>query len=380
MAWTSSTATTGVGVNGVLSTTANNALITDNSWWDNNYLEIYGANDTVIGGGGYGFDSIGAMLYPERGMNGNYAYIDGRAGDDVLVAAAIQGDMYATLVGGTGTDSYGFGCNSDSTINVVLDTSGSNEPEYFAIFYEGYHDAAFTAYLTDSGGIIRDDAGRLNVTLKGEDINYDLNYGEIWIYPHGVRADSILNVAAEVWYNGEWKRLGEVVRYGGYISGLTINGNALSVNDWHSGGVVTNGVYGLDGLIVIDNTQSTTARYLGGNAQANQILAGNGGDTIWGAANNDVLLGGAGVDTFLYGLSEGADVVANSDWLDTVSLYNMTLGNISGVYAEAGLVVVGLDANNAVAIQYSGVYSPLIKLADGSQYRYNGANNSWQNA
>ena len=375
MAWTSSTATTGVGVNGVRSTTANNALITDNSWWDNDYLEIYGANDTVLGGGGS--DSIGVMLYPERGMNGNYAYINGGSSGDVLVAAAIQGELYATLVGGAGTDSYGFGCNSDSTINVVLDTSG-NDLEYFAIFYEDYHSGSFTCYGTDSGFIVRDDAGRLNVTLKGEDLNYDLNNGYIWAYPHGVRADSALNAASTVFFNGEWKRFGDVANYGGYISGHTLEGNRLTINDYHSGGVLTDNVYGLDGVVVIDNTQSTTARYLGGNAQANQIYAGSGGDTLWGAANNDVLFGGAGFDTFLYGLNEGADVVTNSDWLDTVNLYNMTLANISGVYAEAGLVVVGQDATNAVAIQYSGVYSPLIKLADGSQYRYNGANNSWQ--
>lgn len=57
----------------------------------------------------------------------------------------------------------------------------------------------------------------------------------------------------------------------------------------------------------------------------------------------------------------------------------MTLNNIGGVQAEAGKVILAQDANNAVVIQYSGVYSPLIKLSDGSQYRYNGANNSWQN-
>ena len=311
-------------------------------------------------------------------MNGNHAYIDGGSGNDILVAAAIQGEQYATLLGGAGTDSYGFGCNSDSTINAVLDTSG-NDLEYFAIFYEDYHSGAFTCYGTDSGYIVRDDAGRLNVTLKGEDLNYDLNNGYIWIYPHGVRADSALNAAQEVWYKGEWKRFGDVANYGGYISGLTISGNVMSVNDYHSGGVVTNGVYGLNELVIIDNTPSTTARYLGGNEQANYIFAGSGGDTLWGAANNDVLIGGAGFDNFLYGLNEGADYIVNANWLDTVTLYNMTLANISGVQAQAGLLVLGQDANNAVAMEFSGVYSPLIKLADGSQYRYDSANNSWMN-
>lgn len=376
MALASSTAVIGAGVNGVISTTGNYSQFVDNSYWDNDYLEVYGVGDTVLGNSGS--DSIGVMLYPALGMNGNYAYIDGGSGSDVLVAGAIQGNQYATLIGGAGVDSYGFGCNSDSTINVVL-TGDNFYNDYVAVFYEGYRDGAFTCYSTNSGYIVRDDAGRLNVTVTGVDAGTTLNNGWLWIYPHGVRANSAVSMATEVLYGGEWKRFGEVVRYGGYLSGLAINGNTLSVNDYHSGGVVTNGVYGLEGIVVIDNTQSTQARFLGGNAQTNYIYAGNGGDTLWGAANNDVLIGGVGSDNFLYGVNEGVDFVTNSDWLDTVNLYNMTLGNISGVQAEAGRLTLAQDANNAVVIQYNGVYSPLIKFSDGSQYRYNGANNSWQN-
>ena len=47
MAWTSSTAIVGYGSNGVLSTTSNNALIVGD--WSDDYLEIYGANDTILG-------------------------------------------------------------------------------------------------------------------------------------------------------------------------------------------------------------------------------------------------------------------------------------------------------------------------------------------
>lgn len=216
--------------------------------------------------------------------------------------------------------------------------------------------------------------------LKGVyDINYVLNYGVIWVYPGGVRSNSVVNVASTVWYNGEWRRFGDVVNYGGYISGLNLDGNRLTINNYHGGNVATNGVYGLDGVIVIDNTQSTTGRFLGGNAQANYISAGSGGDTLWGAANNDVLIGGAGADNFWYGANEGVDLFANADWLDTVTLYNMGLNNISAVYAEAGNIILAQNEGNAVSIQFTSAYSPLIKLADGSQYRYNGTNGAWQN-
>lgn len=373
MAWTSSTAVAGVGINGVISTTGNSALIVGGDY-TNDYLEVYGAGNTVLGGGGS--DSIGAMMYPELGMVGNYNYLSGNGGNDILIAAAIQGTQYATLVGGTGTDTFGFGCNSDSTINAVIeDLNVRTEP--IGIFYEDYHDGEFTCYATDSGLIVRDDAGRLNVTLKGADAGYVLNYGIVWVYPGGVRANSAVNVASTVWYNGEWKLFGEVVNYDGYISGLTLNGNKLTINDYHSGGVLTNGVYGLDNMIIIDNTQSTTGRFVGGNAQANYICAGFGGDTLWGAANNDVLIGGAGADNFWYGANEGVDFIGNSDWFDTVTLYNMGLRNIGAVCAEAGNIVLAQNEGNSVTIQYNGTYSPLIKLADGLQYRYNSANGAW---
>ena len=51
----------------------------------------------------------------------------------------------------------------------------------------------------------------------------------------------------------------------------------------------------------------------------------------------------------------------------------------SGIYAAPdGAVAVVQDANNAVSIQYNGIYSPLIRLADNSTWRYNSANASWQ--
>ena len=80
MALKSSTAVIGAGVNGVISTTGNYSQFVDNSLWDNDYLEIYGVGDTVLGN--YGSDSIGVMLYPALGMNGNYAYIDGGVNND----------------------------------------------------------------------------------------------------------------------------------------------------------------------------------------------------------------------------------------------------------------------------------------------------------
>ena len=378
MGWTSSTAVVSAGTNGVISTTSNNALIQDDHSfsWTGNYLEVYGANDTVSSG--YGRDTIAAVMYPALGMNGNNAYLSdtGIAGD-VFIACAMQGEQNVTLASGYGSDSYCLGCNADATLHVDI-VDDWLFPYTPAIFYEGYQPGCLTCYSTDSGLLIADNAGRLTVKLNGlHDYNVIAN-GEIYVYPYGVRAGSALEASSTFFNGGSYENFGNVARYGGALTGLSLNGNVLSVNDWHSGGVVTNGVYGYEGIVVIDNTQSTQGRFLGGNVQANQIYAGTGGDTLWGAANDDVLIGGAGADVFMYGAGEGSDFVANADAFDTVNLYNLTLSDIAAVNAENNTISLAQDGANAVTIQYNGTLSPTFALADGTRYRFDGA--AWQNS
>ena len=374
MAWTSSTAIVGYGSNGVLSTTSNNALIVGD--WSDDYLEIYGANDTILGYNGS--DSIGAMMYPSIGMNGTNVSIDGGAGDDVLTAAAVEGVQNATIIGGTGTDSYVIGCNRDSTLNVIFEDFDV-DAESISVFYEGYRDKKFTLYSSEKGLFIHDDEGRLNVTISGiSDYSELVDSFSIWLYPRGVRRESAEATAESILYSGESKTFSAAVSYGGYISGIAITENSIVLNDYHSGGVITNGIYGLDNIVVIDNRQSHESRFLGGNAQANYIFAGSGGDTLWGGANNDVLIGGAGSDNFICNAGEGADVILNSNWLDNVTLNDITFSDVA-FFAEGDVVAVTTNANNSVVIQYEGIYSPLIKLADGSTWRYKGDDSTWQN-
>ena len=105
MAWTSSTAIINNGT-----TNGNNSLILGD--WSGDYLEIYGAGNAVLAGGGN--DSVGAIMYSALGMNGNYAYIDGGAGNDIVGALALQGNQYATLVGGAGYDVLIGGLGADN--------------------------------------------------------------------------------------------------------------------------------------------------------------------------------------------------------------------------------------------------------------------------
>lgn len=366
MAWTSSTAVVGIGADGALGTTSNNALIVGDDW--GNFLEVCGANDTVIGGAGN--DSIGAILYPALGMNGTNVYINGSYGNDAIAAMAIQGELNATLAGAVGIETFRIGCNQDSTINVVFEDLNPAW-DSVGVFYEGGNNATFTCYSSDKGLIFRDDAGRLNVTVKSVFAYDELNGGVINFSPGGYRGNG-----ASV----NWREVSivDLVNYGGYLSGVTVTDTSIVLNDCHNGGVITNGVSGLDNIITIDNSQCRDGRFLGGNAQNNYIFAGAGGDTLWGAAGNDILVGGAGADNFVYNAGEGADLFLQTDWLDTVTLNDLTLDNIA-VFVQGDAVAVATYANNSAVIQYNGVYSPLIKLADGSAWRYKSDDNTWIN-
>lgn len=343
MGWTSSTAVIGIGLDGALGTQSNNALIVGDDW--GNFLEVYGVNDTIVGG--WGNDSIGAVVYPALGLNGNYVYIDGSAGNDRIAATPIQGEQHATLIGGAGYDTFSVGCNIDSTVNVEFADFWVGVEEV-RIFYEGYQPGSFTCYSADKGLVFKDDAGRLNVTLDGV---YDYNLVAdryIHLYPYGFRGGTVPNSS---W---QYVTVGTIIKYGGNLPSI------------------------YDNTIVIDNTHSTVGRFLAGNEYPNQIYAGTGGDTLWGAANNDILIGGAGADVFMYGAGEGSDFVANADAFDTVNLYNLTLSDIAAVNAEAGVISLAQDGANAVTIQYNGTLSPTFALADGTRYRFDGA--AWQNS
>lgn len=344
MAWTSSTAVVSTVVDGSTGTYSNNALIVGDAW--GNFLEVGGTNDTIIGGNGN--DSIAAVMYPLLGMNGDYAYINGGAGNDVIGAISMQGEQHATLAGGDGIDTFAFGSDLTSTINVEL-ADFLPGVERARIFYEGYQPGCFTCYTTDKGLLITDNAGRLTVTLDGI---YDFNSiadAYIELYPYGYNGAKISNSYVQ------YVQIGNVVNYGGNLP------------------------TGDDATIVIDNTQSAIGSFLVGNAQANFIFAGSGGDTLWGAANDDILIGGAGADNFLYGAGEGADFITNTDALDTVNLYNLRLSDIA-VAAEGNTITLAQDSTNAVTIQFNGTLSPAIQLGDGSRYRYDKTNSTWQNA
>ena len=121
---------------------------------------------------------------------------------------------------------------------------------------------------------------------------------------------------------------------------------------------------------------------VGSDDGSNVIFAGNDGSNLWGNTGNatDVLIGGAGYDTFFTGKYEGNDAIQNASSADSVNLYDVTLSDISFAAEDNGILGIAFNTGNVITIQSTDYISAKINLADGSSYRYNHATKSWQNA
>ncbi len=74
---------------------------------------------------------------------------------------------------------------------------------------------------------------------------------------------------------------------------------------------------------------------IGADHQNNQIFAGNGGSSLWGANGGaDTLVGGDGYDEFFFSMGSGGDVIQNAGSNDIVNLLGVTLDQISNVYVS----------------------------------------------
>ena len=81
------------------------------------------------------------------------------------------------------------------------------------------------------------------------------------------------------------------------------------------------GIYSasISSVVSIDGAAADSIQIIG-NAKANKIIGGDGADTLHGGKSNDTLTGGAGNDVFIFGKSEGNDVITDYAEGDKISV------------------------------------------------------------
>ena len=133
---------------------------------------------------------------------------------------------------------------------------------------------------------------------------------------------------------------------------------------------------------VIDGRGLAGFEIINGSAGSDVIFAGDGGSQLWGGLDvaADTMVGGGGADIFIGGRTQGADVILNASATDIVHLNDANLSDIMATEENNGTIAVAFNTGNVVAVQSSEALSAAFMLADGSAYRYNHANKSWQTA
>jgi beta-glucanase (GH16 family) len=108
-----------------------------------------------------------------------------------------------------------------------------------------------------------------------------------------------------------------------------------------------------------DNVQNLTSsgafNYAKGNSLDNLIIVGNDAQTLYGAAGNDVLVGGTGANTFMVKAGEGNDVVYgwnSSDQIQLIGTAFKSFADVQGAMHQSGSdVILQLDPSETLTFR-----------------------------
>ena len=71
-----------------------------------------------------------------------------------------------------------------------------------------------------------------------------------------------------------------------------------------------------------------------------------------GASGEDILTGGAGQDNFFYGKNDGADVINNTSSSDNISLYDVSLADVTSANIEGNKISITLNTGKSFRLKF----------------------------
>ena len=175
---------------------------------------------------------------------------------------------------------------------------------------------------------------------------------------------------------------GEIVELASDYAGIDLNGNSFFVKSssgsleiqnardkfigYSAGGQPVAYSYMASGGGTVDGRGKSQAEIMiGGDNSDNQIIAGNGGSSLWGGiGGNDTLTGGSSYNEFFYMAGGGNDVVQSSNSDDLVNLLGVSISQITNVDINVGQLNVNfIDGGNLKINGDSGVR---YRIAEGT--------------
>ena len=269
------------------------------------------------------------------------------------------GSTNDTLYGGTGRDMfwYGVGDGNECIRNFAC---GSNETSDIINFYDY---GISTAYR---------DNGTVHIIMtSGEELVMPMEYDADTEIQYSSNANSINRA-----------KVGDKYAANTFTYDADINiflgcstSNTLKVDDSRKNMIWLNGDYGqiFYDIDCVDASKSTGNNYISGQTNKSVVIKGGAGNSsLWGGLgmSDDTLIGGTGDEVFLFGKSEGNDIITGAGDNDTIDLYNITLSEISSIDSAASTFTAYFN-NNAYSLTVE-VFSAStsFKLSDGSTWNY----------
>ncbi|MCF8480550.1 MAG: FecR domain-containing protein [Rhodospirillum sp.] len=270
----------------------------------------------------------------------------------------------------------------DVTEKVTYDSSG----RIIVAFSGGVYDASnSTDSLSVTGGSSGDTittgsgndevfGGAGNDTIKtngGNDIVYGGSGADVIIGGSGQGNDTYFGGSSETVDDSD----SDWVKYPSATRSITVD---LSTGKAKGADIDTDILYGIENVLGGDGSDTIT-----GNSKANILQGGSGDDTLDGGAGNDTLEGGGGNDTFVY--SSGTDTYSGGSGTDVLLVRNgktLTLGSTwqSGS-SSLESITLGSGANTlaiGATTSWSAIFGTTLYVMAGSDDTVSGTGWSYQ--
>ena len=124
-----------------------------------------------------------------------------------------------------------------------------------------------------------------------------------------------------------------------------------------------------ENFTAVDASSASGYVTITGNNSSNKLTAGSGGSELWGGADsaNDTLIGGSGVDTFIYNIGEGNDTIKNATGKDIVNLGDATIDDIKSLKTSSSSVIINFNDGSKLTSNLGGQ----TYLFDNVEYKFN---------
>ena len=342
-----------------------------NATFDGTTLKISGATNSDVWLGGTNlftgetnsYGNATAVVLDASEMTDAH-FLAGNTLDNYIIAGSAGSSMWGgtfgndTLQGGAGVDNFWYvtGSGNDAAVNFqtnsdVLTFIGGG---LAVILRDGNF---LSAQMSDGGSfaIVTDDSTADNA------INFSFDGTNIFSAKLG-NTNSGNNFTYE----------GDGMSY--------LGGNASdTVNVLTAGATVNLDGGNFSSVEVLSAAFSGGGNVLFGDSASNEIHSGGNGSVLWGGNGiaDDILIGGTGTDTFLYGAGEGNDIIVNAEDDDVINFYNATLADITFAQETEGGMLIGVGSN---VLTVAGTNNTAVTFSDGSSLRYNRAAKVWTQA